>query len=255
MNGPAHFASLNFIAPLSRDRAQRMANRLAINEPAVLVDIGRRWGELLIQVVAQTETGIGVGVDIDELALQRGRALAIAKGLAGRVRFIARLDDAAVTTADVVICCGASHVFGTTAQALAAQYALTEPGGRALFAEAFWDKAAAQGSEAPDGMDDLSELSYLVDQAVAVGFRPLWIETASRDELGHFESGFLADYENWLVTNPEHADTESVRDRRDSHRNRCYATTNTASGSPTSPSGDREPNRPRQVRQPCVSPT
>ena len=45
-------------------------------------------------------------------------------------------------------------------------------------AEAFWDKAAAQGSEAPDGMDDLSELGDLVDQAVAVGFRPSWIEPA-----------------------------------------------------------------------------
>lgn len=158
MNGPAHFASLVFIAPLSRDRAQRLANRLAVNEPAVLADIGCGWGELLMQVVALTTSGIGVGVDIDEVALDRGRALAIAKGPAGRVRFVARLEDAAVTAADVVICCGASHVFGTTAQALAAQYALTEPGGRALFAEAFWDKAAAQGSEAPDGMDDLSEL-------------------------------------------------------------------------------------------------
>ena len=69
-------------------------------------------------------------------------------------------------------------------------------------------------------MDDLSELGDLVDQAVAVGFRPLWIETASRDELEHFESGFLADYENWLVANPEHADAESVRDRADTHRNR-----------------------------------
>lgn len=220
MNGPAHFASLVFIAPLSRDRAQRLANRLAVNEPAVRADIGCGWGELLMQVVALTTSGIGVGVDIDEVALDRGRALAIAKGPAGRVRFVARLEDAAVTAADVVICCGASHVFGTTAQALAAQYALTEPDGRALFAEAFWDKAAAQGSEAPDGMDDLSELGDPVDQAVAVGFRPSWIETASRDKLEHFESGFLADYENWLVANPEHADAESVRDRADTHRNR-----------------------------------
>ena len=137
MNGPAHFASLDFIAPLSRDRAQRLANRLAVNEPAVLADIGCGWCELLMHVVALTTSGIGVGVDIDELALDRGRALAIVKGLAGRVRFVARLEDAAVTADDVVICCGASHVFGTTAQSLAAQYALTEPGGRALFAEAF----------------------------------------------------------------------------------------------------------------------
>ena len=57
MNGPAHFASLDFIAPLSRDRAQRVANRLAVNEPAVLLDIGCGWGELLMQVVAQTGRG------------------------------------------------------------------------------------------------------------------------------------------------------------------------------------------------------
>ncbi len=173
-----------------------------------------------MQVVAATASGVGVGVDIDELALQRGRELATVKGLDGRVRFVTRLEDAAVVAADVAICCGASHVFGTTRQALVEMYALTEPGGRVLFADGFWDKAAAQGSEAPDIMDDLSELGDLVDQAIAVGFRPLWIETASRDELDDFESGYLADYENWLVANPGHADAEAVRDRADTHRNR-----------------------------------
>ena len=220
INGPSHFASLDFIAPLSSSRAQRLASRLADNEPAVVIDIGCGWGELLMQVVERTVSGSGVGVDIDELALQRGRALATAKGLDERVRFVAGLEDAAVAAADVVICCGASHVFGTTEQALAAVYALTEPGGRALFADGFWDGATAPGSEATDVMDDLGELGDLVDQAIAVGFRPLWIETASRDELDDFESGYLADYENWLVANSEHEEAETVRDRADTHRNR-----------------------------------
>ena len=179
VNGPSHFASLDFIAPLSPDRAQRLATRLAANDPDLVVDVGCGWGELLLQVVGRTASGVGVGVDIDELALQRGRELATVKGLDGRVRFVTRLEDAAVVAADVAICCGASHVFGTTRQALVEMYALTEPGGRVLFADGFWDKAAAQGSEAPDIMDDLSELGDLVDQAIAVGFRPLWIETAS----------------------------------------------------------------------------
>lgn len=219
-DGPAHFASLDFIAPLSHDRADRLASRLNEGDPAVVVDIGCGWGGLLLRVLARSASAVGVGVDIDEVALERGRQLASTSGLAERVRFVTDLELTGISAADVTISCGASHAFGTTEQALAALFALTEPGGRALFAEGFRDDPSDGSAAGAEVMDDLVDLADLVDQAIAAGFRPLWIETASRDELEHFESGYLADDENWLVEHPAHPDVDRVRGRADAHRTR-----------------------------------
>ncbi|MEU4160817.1 hypothetical protein [Actinoplanes sp. NPDC026670] len=52
-------------------------------------------------------------------------------------------------------------------------------------------------------------------RALAVGFRPLWVEAADA-----FESGFLADAEEWLLTHPDHVRAEAVRACADDHRQR-----------------------------------
>src|SRR5262249_30517813 len=71
----------------------------------------------------------------------------------------------------------------------------------------------------PD-MVELPDLGALVDLAVGAGFRPLYIEAASGDEWDAFESGFLADSEEWLLTHPGHADAATVRAEADEHRDR-----------------------------------
>jgi hypothetical protein len=56
-------------------------------------------------------------------------------------------------------------------------------------------------------------LPDVVDAAVAAGFRPLRIQTATRGEWEEFEFGYAAAAEEWLLANPDHPEAGQVRDR------------------------------------------
>jgi hypothetical protein len=66
---------------------------------------------------------------------------------------------------------------------------------------------------------DLPDLAGLVDLAIAAGFRPLAVETATRDEWERFESGYLADWEEWLRVHGDDPRADEIRTRADMHRN------------------------------------
>lgn len=220
-DGPANYGSLDFISPLSWARAEQIAARLAATQPSVVLDVGCGWGELLMQIVSRTEHGSGIGVDIDATSLDRARANASARGIDHRMTFVSSVAETGIAVADVVVCSGASQVFGTTAHALTAVFDLVEPGGTVLFADGFWDRAAPAGDgTVPQDMREMADLAGLVDEAIAAGFRPLSIETATRAEWEQFESGYLADWEHWLVDNATHPEAASVRSKADAHRNR-----------------------------------
>jgi hypothetical protein len=66
--------------------------------------------------------------------------------------------------------------------------------------------------------DEFLSIADLVDVAVAAGFRPLRIETATRGEWEEFESGYAAGPEAWLLANGNHPDADEVRAKLDAHR-------------------------------------
>lgn len=67
--------------------------------------------------------------------------------------------------------------------------------------------------------DDCDDLAGLVDHAVAAGFRPLRIETATTAEWEEFESGLAADVEEWLAGHPDHPEAGAVGEKLDAQRN------------------------------------
>ncbi len=218
---PSRYRYLTFNAPLSGGRADAIATRLAATSPGTVLDIGCGWGELLLRVVERTGAASGLGVDTDDRVLARGREAAERCGLGGRVSFLNSAGTDTAGPADVVICNGAAHAFGGAAQALAALYRLVRPGGRLLYGDAIRDTAAAFDSALVwDDFAELPSLGDLVDTAVAAGFRPLRIETSNTDELDAFESGYLADLEEWLMTHQDHPDAGGVRARAEEHRQR-----------------------------------
>jgi hypothetical protein len=60
-------------------------------------------------------------------------------------------------------------------------------------------------------------LPDLVEAALAAGYRPLRVETATRAEWEEFESGYAADAEEWLLANPGHAEAADLRAKLDEH--------------------------------------
>lgn len=220
-DGPGRYRHLTFNAPLSHARADAIATRLAAAGPADVLDVGCGWGELLLRIVERSPVARGLGVDVDAELLERARDAARRRGVADRVRFEDLPADRVDQPADLVVCVGASHAFGGTAAALAALGRLVRPGGRLLFGDGLWDpRAVTDRSRVWDDMRELPDLAGLVDLAVAAGFRPLVTETSTVDELDAFESGFLADDEEWLLTHPDHPDAGQVGARADEHRDR-----------------------------------
>ena len=226
---PPGLTRLTFHGPLSEARAARLVDRLARNSPRMVLDIGCGWGELMLRVLAAVPDAIGLGLDTDAGDLARGRGNARARGLEGRATFV-RESGVGTTRgpADLVLCVGASHALtevqppGHTAAALAELRRLVAPGGRVLFGEGFWHRpptgAELAGMWPGTSASEFGDLAALVDLAVGAGFRPAWIETATRAEWEDFESGYQCDEEEWLAAHPDHPEAAKIRERVDQHR-------------------------------------
>jgi cyclopropane fatty-acyl-phospholipid synthase-like methyltransferase len=134
-------AHLTFMAPLSTDRADRLAAELAARLPSTVVDLGCGWGELLLRVVAGAPGSRGVGIDSHEPDVARATANVAARGLADLVTFVPGPAAEHASSADVVISVGAYQAFGDIPAALRALRGLVNPGGRLLFAAEFWQRS------------------------------------------------------------------------------------------------------------------
>ena len=217
---PGYYDDLLFNAPLSSARADAIAAALAARQPARVIDIGCGWAELLLRIVAAAPAATGVGVDQDEPLLDRGRANAAERGIADRVQLIASDGSVPLDPGDVVVCIGSDHVFGDQAAALAALAPLVRPGGVLLFGTGYWQRPPTAEQAAAFGAtpEELFDLAGLVERTVEAGFRPLDIQTANEDEWNAFESGYLRDWESWLMRNAESPDAAEVRAKADTHR-------------------------------------
>ncbi|MFG3047147.1 SAM-dependent methyltransferase [Streptomyces sp. NPDC048241] len=224
---PTRLSRLTFHGPLSEARAGALVARLAVTRPRTVLDIGCGWGELLLRVLDAVPDARGTGVDVNEEDLARGRRGAAARGLTGRVEFVA--ESARGTgrgPADLVLCLGASQALSEadapTAEALRALRRLVSDGGRVLLGEGFWERTPTEAELA--GMwpgaraDDHVSLAALFNLAVEAGFRPEWTETATLAEWEDFESAYQADQEVWLAGHPDHPEATDLRERLDRHR-------------------------------------
>ncbi|GGV15212.1 SAM-dependent methyltransferase [Streptomyces spectabilis] len=233
-DAPPRLTRLAFHGPLSEARAARIVARAAESltaaERPTVLDLGCGWGELTLRLLEAVPGATAVGVDLHEEDLARGRALARARGLADRVEFVAEsATDTARGPADVVLCLSSAHALlpagaepPYAADALRALRRLVRPGGRVVLGEGFWQRtptAAELAGMWPDARaDEHLHLGGLVDAAVAAGFRPMWVETASAEEWEEFESAYLADVEVWLAANAAHPRAAAARERADRHR-------------------------------------
>lgn len=220
--GPERYGHLEFNSPIAPWRADRLVASLAATSPATIVDIGCGWGELLLRLAAAVPGASAWGIDSDAELLERGRAGAVARGLADRVSFVEYQGDAWTRGADLVVCVGAAHAFGTSAVALEALAPLVAPGGRLLFGDGFWERVPTEVELASmwpgTTADEQLVLPDLVDAAVGAGLRPLRIETVERGEWEDFESGIQADKELWLLANPGSDRAGEVREQADRNR-------------------------------------
>lgn len=225
---PPH-QDLDFMAPLSEQRAARLVAFLAEGRPGSVLDIGCGWAALLLRVLEAIPDAVGEGVDLDQEAISHGQSIAVLRGLADRVDL--RVSDARDLAGgwDAVICIGASQVWGAPvedaqplpyAAALAALRALVPRGGRVVYGDGVWSRPPTPAATAPlAGRDDeFQSLGHVADLAVAAGFAPVGVHEASQDEWDVFESGYAAAYARWLADHdaddPEAAEVRELAERQ-----------------------------------------
>src|SRR4051794_19725952 len=217
MSSPPAFgtgATLTFNAPLSAERADRLARELAARRPATVLDLGCGWGEFLLRVMAAAPDASGTGVDTHAADLDRAREAASARRLGDRVVFVVGSAADYGQEVDALISIGAYQAFGTIPEALTALRERVRPGGRLIFGAEYWHRPPTEEELAHmwEGItaDDCTDLPGLVDMTTAAGFRPLRIETATRNEWEEFESAYGAELEEWLLEHPDHSHADEV---------------------------------------------
>ncbi len=211
------YVNLAWNTPLTADHADRLLDHLDIRPKSRILDLGCGWGELLLRALAKVPDSSGVGIDTDKLALDRGRKNAASRGLSGRVRFASANLPRVRSTAERVICIGASHAWGGTESALRAVRRHLSPRGRILFGDGFWI-----GPPSPQlvGMfgDLQPSLADLVTHATAAGFRPLFADTATDAEWDDFEWGTYRGLEEFALDGRPAALASKARERADLRR-------------------------------------
>ena len=189
---------LRYNAPLSQQRAQRLVALLAASPaghtPAVdAVDLGCGWGTMLLDLLEAAPSLRGVGVDLDARQLDRGRRAATARGLEQRATFVESPAVDWSSTADRVVCVGASHAFGGQSACLAALRERVTTTGRVLLGDGFWVGHPDQHLLHTFG--PMPGLSGLTDLAVDAGFRVRHASSSTLDEWDDFESDWRAGME------------------------------------------------------------
>lgn len=181
-------AAIAFNAPLGPDRIDAIADFVG---PAAgtVVDIGCGAGALLIDLAERFPDLRGHGIDQDETVIERAVAASSRCQAADRLRF--EVADAAEIgrrlTADVAICIGSTHAFGSVDDTLFALGGVAE---RAVVADGVWaeqptDEHREWFGELPDGEDGLAEL------AVGAGWTVVARSRSTLAEWDGFEHGWI----------------------------------------------------------------
>ena len=212
---------LDFMSPLSEQRADKLAQFVATHAGDTVVDIGCGWATLLIRILERTIATRGVGIDLNCDGFEHANQIAAARGVADRLQLIG--GDAMThmpASAQGAVCIGATQVWSQHAEAdmpmnyaaaLTALRKLVVTGSPVLYGEGIWSVAPTERAAAPlaGRLDEFIFLPDLIELAWSSGFAVAQVHEASQDEWDHFESGYTARYAEWLTKNsqghPEHA--------------------------------------------------
>lgn len=140
MSAAAH-AGLPHANPLSVMQIRTMVDEVAARKPRTALDIGCGPGSLSLMLAQRCPVNV-LAIDVNPDFLERARRAASDSTLPGRVVFSQQAaSELGEKAFDAVICIGASHAFGTPAEAVSRCAGLLNPGGTLLFAELAWKSA------------------------------------------------------------------------------------------------------------------
>ena len=175
--------------PVSDQRMRQIVEMLTAPAEGSVLDLGCGFGAWLLQTLEVHPSLRGVGVDIARPALAEAEREAARRGLSGSVRWVESDGaDWKNGTFDIVICVGASHIFGGLDRTLSALRTHLRPGGQVLLGDTIWERPPTRA--APEklqaGPADFPDLAGLVSHVRERNF-----------EIGHGHVSTLREWDDY----------------------------------------------------------
>ncbi len=191
-------------APVSTPRVRALVHSATRGLRGRALDLGCGPGEWLLEVLTATSDLAGTGVDL-HLHPELG-AKSEARGVGHRATWVQA--DASTWDGgpfDLVVCIGASHVFGGLDGTLAAVRDRVRPGGRCLVGDAIWERppSASTRAELGAGPDDFPDLPGFVERAEAHGFELGRAHVSTLEEWDDYEWSWTGSLTEWALTSPQ----------------------------------------------------
>ncbi|MGY1689209.1 SAM-dependent methyltransferase [Geodermatophilus sp. SYSU D01105] len=208
-------------APLSDESVRLLLDRLEPPEGARVLDLGCGSGAWLLPLLAARPGLTGVGVDLSAPALTEARRQARLRGLTDRVELVE--GDAAAYDGgrfDVVVCVGASHVFGGPAGTLSAVRDHLRPGGQALFGDGFWERGPSSQALAGLGAEpgELPDLAGLTAEVAGQGYEPGYGHLSTAAEWDEYEWCWTGALTGWALREAPDGDRDAALEMARTHR-------------------------------------
>jgi SAM-dependent methyltransferase len=189
-------------APLSDQSVDQIVEMLTPPAAGRALDLGCGSGAWLLRTLDAHPGLLGVGVDLSGPALAQAERETVLRGLSGRVQWV-ESDGATWGDGlfDVVICVGASHVFGGLDGTLSAVRTHVRAGGQVVLGEAIWEgaptRAALERLEA--GPEDVPDLPGLVDRAREHNFEVGHGHVSTLQEWDDYEWSWTGSLVRWAL--------------------------------------------------------
>lgn len=201
-------------APIGAAAVTRLLEQ-ALPASGRVLDLGCGRGAWLHAAVGVRPGVVATGVDVDPLVL----------GLAAEVDpSIEWIEHDAATyappvPADVVLCIGSVHAFGSFEAALAGAGRHVAPDGTLVLGDGFWDAPPHEGTFAAGfEVDDHRPLAEVVDLVVSTGWEVVAAHVSSTEEWDAYEWAWTGTLTRWAIEHPDDPDADGARAAAREHR-------------------------------------
>ena len=202
---------MEVLNPTSPEKMLAVGASLRLAPGSRVIDFGCGYGEALALWSEHYGAG-GVGIDIRPQACERATRKMAERGLAERIQIVCGPGaDYAYPphSFDAAACIGASFIWGSFPEALAALKNAVRPGGRVAIGEVYWLSADVP-QEYRQTQPEFFMEKDLLDMIRKGGFDLEGIVRSGYDDWDRYQSGNWAGLIRWLVENPGHPDRPQV---------------------------------------------
>jgi SAM-dependent methyltransferase len=216
---------LELTTPATREKLWSIGQYLELNDETRVIDFGCGYGTVL--TLWATDFGIsGVGIDHNTFLCQRAQERIDQSGLAAKIEIVcANALEYSFKSGgfDVVVCLGATFIWGGYHQALQRMKSALRESGKIVVGEPYFIQEKVPGKLLKfEG--DLHTEYQLLQITREAGLDVEFVVRASRDDWDHFVSASWNGLLRWIDENPNHLERQYVIDYL--HKNQdmytCY---------------------------------